>query len=91
VQSRQGVPIVDRYDHVLTKTIKFFIMPQSLSLCLMGYAWFGQASSTRLSMWSMGGRAWRLPLPAVIMMHTTPEPPTFSSLPLSSLAAVVIA
>jgi hypothetical protein len=35
--------------------VKLLIMPQSLSLCLMGYAWFGQASLTSLLKWSVAG------------------------------------
>jgi hypothetical protein len=71
------------------KTMKFFIMPQSLSLCLTGYTWFGQASLRSLSKWSVGGHAWCLLLPAAVTTYTTPEPPAFSSLPPSSLGAVV--
>jgi hypothetical protein len=39
------------------KVMKLLIMPQSLSLCLTGYAWFGQASSRSLLKWSVGGLA----------------------------------
>jgi hypothetical protein len=34
--------------------MKLHIMSQSLSLFLMGYAWFGQASSRSLLKWSIG-------------------------------------
>jgi hypothetical protein len=54
-----------------TEVMKFFIMPQSLSLGLMGYAWFGQASVSSLSKWFVGGYVWRLALWATIMMHPT--------------------
>jgi hypothetical protein len=37
--------------------MKFLIMLLSLSLCLNGYAWFGQASSRSLLKWSVGGLA----------------------------------
>jgi hypothetical protein len=37
--------------------MKLFIMPQSLSLCLTRYAWFGHASSRNLFKWSIGGLA----------------------------------
>jgi hypothetical protein len=38
------------------EVMKFFIMSHSLSLCLTGYVWFGQASSRSLSKWYVGIR-----------------------------------
>jgi hypothetical protein len=55
------------------ETMKFFIMSHSLILCLIGYAWFGQASSRSLSKWSVGGRAWRLLMPTAIVTCATLE------------------
>jgi hypothetical protein len=72
-----------------TEIMKIFIMSQTLSLCLMGYAWLGKPSSRSLSKWSISGHAWRLPLCAVVMMNPMPEPPAFSSLPPSWPIAIV--
>jgi hypothetical protein len=52
------------------EVIKFFIMWQSLSLWLTGYAWFRQVTSRSLLKWSVGGHAWHLPLRAA--GHDTP-------------------
>jgi hypothetical protein len=37
--------------------MKFFIMLHSLSLCLIGYAWFGHATLRSFSTWLFGCRA----------------------------------
>jgi hypothetical protein len=34
--------------------MKFFIVLQSLRLCLIGYEWFGLVTSTTFSKWSFG-------------------------------------
>jgi hypothetical protein len=39
------------------EVMKLLIMLQSLSLCLTGYVWFGQASSRSLLNWSVGSLA----------------------------------
>jgi hypothetical protein len=39
------------------EVMKFFIMVHSLSLCLTGYIWFGQAASRSLLMWYVDCRA----------------------------------
>jgi hypothetical protein len=57
------------------KVMKLLIMPQSLSLCLMGYVWFGQASSRNLLKWSVDGLTGRLLLWAMVEMHLMPKPP----------------
>jgi hypothetical protein len=70
--------------------MKLYIMPQSLSLCLTRYAWFGKVSSRSLLKWSVGGLARRL-LPCVaVEMHPTPELPTFQLLLLPRLVMVVV-
>jgi hypothetical protein len=60
---------------------KFFLMSQSLSLCLMGYAWFGQPSLRSHLKWSIGGHALCLLLHAAIVTCPTLEPPASLSLP----------
>jgi hypothetical protein len=68
------------------EVMKLFIMPGSLSLCLMGYTWFGQASVRSHSKWSIGGHAWCLPLCVVVATHTMLEPSVFLSSSLSLTA-----
>jgi hypothetical protein len=59
--------------------MNLLIMLHSLSLCLIGYEWFGQASSRSLLKWSVGGLTGRLPLRASVEMRLTPEPPASQS------------
>jgi hypothetical protein len=63
------------------ETLKFFIMSQYPSLCLMGYACFGQASLRSLSKWSVGSHAYPLLLHLVVTICATLEPPTSSLSP----------
>jgi hypothetical protein len=53
---------------------KLYIIPQSLSLCLTGYAWFGQASSISLLKWFVGGLTRSLLLCATVETCPTPKP-----------------
>jgi hypothetical protein len=54
--------------------MKLLIMLQSLSLCLIGYTWFGQASSRSLLKWSIGDLIECLSLRTVDEMRLMPEP-----------------
>jgi hypothetical protein len=69
--------------------MKLLIMLQSLSLCLTGYALFGQASSRSLLKWSVGGLASHLSLRATVEVCLMPEPLDSLLLPSSWLVAVV--
>jgi hypothetical protein len=55
------------------KVMKLLIMLHSLSLCLTGYAWFGQASTRSLLKWSIGSLAERLSLHTMVEMCLMPE------------------
>jgi hypothetical protein len=68
--------------------MKLLIMPQSLSLRLMGYVWFGQASSRSLLKWSVGDLTGWLSLRVVVEMCLAPKPPASQSWPLSRLVVV---
>jgi hypothetical protein len=70
--------------------MKLLIMLQSLSLCLMRYAWFGQASTRSLLKWSVGGLAGRLLLHVAIGMRLTLKLPTSQSWQSSWLVMVVV-
>jgi hypothetical protein len=70
--------------------MKLFIMMQSLSLCQIGYAWFGQASSRSLSMWSVGGHTGHLSLRMTVEMRIVPKPPISQPWPLSRRVKVVV-
>jgi hypothetical protein len=59
--------------------MKLRIVLQSLSFCLIGYAWFGQASLRRLLKWSVGGLARPPLLRAVVGMCPMPELPASQS------------
>jgi hypothetical protein len=63
--------------------MKLPIMLQSLSLCLIGYTWFGQASSRSLLEWSVGDLIGCSSLRTVVEMRLTPE------LPASFFVAVI--
>jgi hypothetical protein len=67
--------------------MKLLIMLQSLSFCLTGFVWFGQASSRSLLKWNIEGLVRRLSLRVAAGVRLTPEPPT--SLSLSSVVVVV--
>jgi hypothetical protein len=50
----RGAPVIGHHDHFfpgkgvtppLPEAMDFFIIPQSMGLCLMGYMWFGKAST----------------------------------------------
>jgi hypothetical protein len=60
---------------------KLLIMARSLNLCLMGYAWFGQASSTSPIKWYIGGLTRFLSQLAVVETCLKLEPPASSLLP----------
>jgi hypothetical protein len=64
--------------------MKLFIIPQSFSLCLTGYTWFGKASSRSLLKWFVGDHTWHLSLCVVVATFPTPELPAFPSLPCCS-------
>jgi hypothetical protein len=71
------------------EVMKFLIIPQSLCLCLTGYLWFGQASSSSLSMWSVSGHTYHFTLRVAITMYSMSEPSAFLSSS-SSWSAVAI-
>jgi hypothetical protein len=70
--------------------MKLLIMPQTLSLCLIGYVWFGQAFLRCFLKWSVGGLIGRLSLRTTVEMHLMPEPPTSQSWLLLWLVMVVV-
>jgi hypothetical protein len=70
--------------------MKLLIIPQFLSLCLMGYVWFGQASSRSLLKWSVGGLAGRLSLHVAVEIHLALEPPASQSWQSSWLVVVLV-
>jgi hypothetical protein len=72
------------------EVMKLHIMPQSLSLCLTGYAWFGQASPRSLLKWSVGILAERLPLRVVAEVPPMPELPASQPRSSSRLAVVAV-
>jgi hypothetical protein len=69
---------------------KLYIIPQSLSLCLTGYAWFGQASSISLLKWFVGGLTRSLLLCATVETCPTPKPPASQPQSLPWLVMVAV-
>jgi hypothetical protein len=68
------------------EVMKFFIVVQSLSLCFMGYLWFGHATSRSFTKWSFDYHAWRLKLHSVTKTYSSSE--SFVSLSSPLLLAV---
>jgi hypothetical protein len=70
--------------------MKPLIMQQSLSLCMMRHAWFGQGSSRSLLKQSVGHLVGRFSLRVAVEMHLTLEPPASQSCPSLWLVVEVV-